>query len=179
MRTLLSFVGLTLVLSASLGCSSSGVESLQGGWTGQIVCLGDTSQVSLGLFTDQTRIWGSAQIRTKGSNSDYTVDGSQSDVDRLLECQNSTCTQNADCASKLDGRGASSKSTCQNGLCDPCYESQVWPQVTLVLRDNNVQIPDPALELWRYGEGRLEGTITKYCPDEALQTPQVKLNKEQ
>lgn len=166
------------LLGAGSGCGSSDLESLQGGWTGQILCLGETSDLSLGLLVEQGKIRGSGQIRTKGSNADYTVTGEQKTVVRLLECQDPLCASDSECATRLDKVGDSGKSVCRQNLCTPCYENQPQPQVAIILRDANVAIPDPELELWRYGTNRLEGTVRGFCPDEDKQPPQVKLTKD-
>jgi hypothetical protein len=166
------------LLACASGCGSSEVESLQGGWAGQIICLGETSDLSLGLLVEQGRIRGSGQIRTKGSNADYTVSGDQKTTKRLLECQDPLCASDTECSSRLDKNGEGGKSVCRQSLCTPCYEYQDQPQVLITLRDANVAIPDPELELWRFGTNRMEGTIRGFCPDEDKQPPQVKLTKD-
>jgi hypothetical protein len=159
-------------------CESSSLEGIAGRWVGKITCLGQTSDLSLSLTVENELLYGSAQIRTKDSNSDYSARGGQSETDRFMDCKESECLTTEDCSLKLNQQGEPGKSQCQNGLCTPCFENQTWSLVTLTLKDNNVQIPDPELSLWRFGNDRLEGTIKKYCPDEAIQTPQVKITKQ-
>jgi hypothetical protein len=166
------------LLAYASGCGSSEIESLQGGWSGQILCLGETSDLSLGILVEQGAIRGNGQIRTKGSNADFSLHGEQKTVKRLLECQDPLCEGESDCSSRLDKNGEGGKSTCRQNLCTPCYEYRDQPQVAIVLRDANVTIPDPELELWRFGTNRLEGTIRGFCPDEDKQPPQVKLEKD-
>jgi hypothetical protein len=177
-----------LVLSS--GCGTGG-GWLEGRWTGKIVCLGETSDLTMGFFTAGS-LSGSSQIRTKGSNADYSVfgdsckaaqgetaaDGGGCQKQRLLECADSSCNVPSDCSARLDTAGKSGKSSCTNGICDPCFENQLWVQVRLQLRSADVQMPAPVFELWRYGDRRLEGTVKTFCVDEALQTPQVLLSKD-
>ncbi len=166
------------LLACAAGCGSSDVESLQGGWAGEIICLGETSELSLGLLVEQGKIRGSGQIRTKGSNADYEVKGEQKTARRLLECMDPLCQQDSDCGTFLDKNAEGGKSVCRQNLCTPCYEYQDQAQVVIQLRDANVLIPDPELELFRFGTNRLEGTIRGFCPDEDKQPPQVKLTKD-
>jgi hypothetical protein len=160
------------------GCESSTLQGVEGRWAGQIICLGQTSDLTLGLTVEKSLILGSAQIRTKNSNSDFQSRGEQVDLERILECKDPSCTTDEDCASKLDSKGEAPMSQCTNYECAPCYDKEIWPQVQISLKDENVQIPDPVLKLWRFGDQRMEGTIERFCPDETLQTPKVKVNKE-
>jgi hypothetical protein len=194
-------VALFICGAALLGCGAEG-GSVEGRWTGQIVCLGDTGDLTLGLNLGESTaqkvrsLYGTAQIRIKDSNAFYDVKGELDlEVARLLECKNPTCQVKADCAESLDNRdskGAScdptqdpsdprgcqtGKSDCVEGLCTPCYTREQWSQVVITLRSTNVQLPTPTLELWRYGDTRMEGTIKLFCPDESIQRPQVLLSK--
>jgi hypothetical protein len=177
-------------LVLSLGCSTGG-GWLEGRWTGKIVCLGETSDLTMG-FNTAGSLSGASQIRTKGSNADYTVHGGNCRADqgetpaegggcnkqRLLECTDDICSLPSDCSARLDQAGKPGNSSCVNGICVPCYENQPWVQLRLELRSTNVQLPAPIFERWRYGDRRLEGTVKTFCVDEALQTPQVMLSKE-
>ncbi len=197
-------------------CSGSSIADLQGGWSGTVTCFGDTSEISLGILIESEHIGGSGQIRTKGSNADFALDGGQVETTRvaacndpfcdaddecaaklrtvgvpgtcvaeakkvckpcfqsndngLFECTDPSCSTDSDCAKKLTSR-------CVQGTCTPCYEATRWKQVTITLRDNNSAIPDPVLTLWRYSDQRMEGTITKFCPDEDRRVPQVTVEK--
>lgn len=166
-------------LAVLAACGSSGTESLQGTWSGSIFCLGDTSDLTLGLFAESDEVWGTAQIRTKGSNADYKVEGGARQADRLVECHDPICTSDADCADRLDAKGQGGRIKCNltSSMCTPCYQNESWWRVGLTLRDANVQIPDPVLDLWRFGVQSMEGTVKSFCPDEAQQTPKVQLVK--
>jgi len=173
------------VVCSLWGCGGAGA-SIEGRWTGKIFCLGDSGDLTLGLtlggdLGDNLRnLYGKAQIRIKDSNADYDLKGELDlEVLRLLECKNSSCESDTDCADRLDEKGNAGKSKCAvaEGVCIPCYDQERWSQVRVTLRSSNVQLPTPGLELWRYGDNRLEGTIKLFCPDENIQIPQVKLSK--
>jgi hypothetical protein len=179
MRAFIAAVPCLLALAGS-GCDDAGGGApLTGGWIGTITCLGDTHDLSLGLLVDGSKLYGNGQTRTKGTNTNYDITGSQATVDRLLACVDSPmCSGDAECAGYLDQQGLKGKSRCSQGLCSPCYELKPQAQVLITLRDNNPGIPDPELELWRYGEKLMEGTIRKFCPDEDRRTPEVKVSKQ-
>ncbi len=176
MRTLTVFVGLL----ALAGCGSSAIEDLQGHWAGLIKCFGNESELSLSILVQGTTIAGNGQIRTNQSNQNYTLTGSQNTVPRLAECASTpVCTSNADCLEALDKDGKQGNSRCNQGLCDPCFERNDQREVLLTLHHENVQIPFPELDLWRYGQIRMTGTIDKFCPDPNRPTPNsVELDKQ-
>ena len=163
----------------AISCEEDQVAGLKGRWSGKITCAGEqTSDLKLSLKVEEELVLGDAQIFTKNSKSDYEARGGHKDATRLTECNNNSCQFDADCNEAFDKEGALGNSRCNEGLCDPCFESNTWQQVTLTLKDENVQLPDPILELWRYSDIRMEGTIKKYCTDEELFTPQVQLTRE-
>jgi hypothetical protein len=167
-----------LMVIGVVSCGNSSLKGVEGRWAGQIVCQGEFSDLTLSLTVEDTLIYGPAQIRTKSSNSNYTARGSQNDTPRLVDCPDNTCQGNEDCSKWLDSLGEPDRSRCADNVCTPCFTKENWALITLTLKDDNVQIPDPTLELWRYSDQRLEGTIKKYCPNEAVQNPQVTLTKE-
>jgi hypothetical protein len=174
-RLALAFSGLLAATSA--GCSGSSIEDLQGSWAGQIVCCaapsgvppscqGDTSEISLGLLVGDGKIHGDSQIRTKGSNTNFEIAGSQSTVDRLVDCPDTpTCGGDSDCAAVLDQTGKAGASRCLQGFCSPCFTHTQQPLVRLTLRRESWGRQFPELELWRYGDALMEGTINGYCPN--------------
>ncbi len=159
-------------------CAESDVAGLKGRWSGTILCDSQTSDLTMSLHVEEDLVYGDVQIITKESKSDFEARGGQQDQMRLTECNNSTCDFDEECEDAFDKDGALGISRCNNGLCDPCFESNQWQQVTLTLKDENVQLSDPILELWRFSDTRLEGTIKKYCPNEELLTPQVHLTRD-
>ena len=142
------------------------------------MCLNETSDLTMSITVLESKIRGSAQIRTKNSDSEYTIDGEQVEIPRLVECKDALCDGPQDCQAKLNSQGESGKSKCIEGQCAPCFEKEKWNQIKVTFRDENVQIPDPLLELWRYGDQRMEGTVKSFCADEAFQLPQVKVDKD-
>lgn len=167
-----------MVVLLTVGCEESDVEGLKGRWSGKIICDGQTSDLSMSLRVEGELVYGDVQIVTKNSKSDYEGRGGQNEEMRLTECNNNLCDGDEDCTGAYDKEGALGNSHCNNGLCDPCFESDLWQHVSLTLKDENIQIADPLLELWRYSDTRMEGTIHKYCPDEKLLTPQVLLTRD-
>lgn len=161
-------------LLAASGCGESEVEGLHGAWGGQIQCAGEVSEISLSIVLEGSKIRGSSQIRTKGSNMNYSIMGGQTNAERLVECLDALCDTDPDCKGKYDFKGATGSSRCDEGLCTPCYEKRSQEKVTISLVDENVGLPDPLLELWRYADSRLEGTIQNFCSDQ-LQDHQVVL----
>jgi hypothetical protein len=173
---------------ATAGCGTSGLEGLQGSWAGQIICCvepsgvppscrGDTSEIALGLLVERDQIYGDSQIRTKGSNSNFQVTGSQSTVGRLVDCADTpTCGQDADCYSVLDLNGQTASSRCQQGFCSPCFERAQQPLVLITLRHQTPGLQFPELELWRFGDSLMEGTIKGYCPSDEP-SPRVSVTK--
>lgn len=166
------------LLSTSAGCGSTGIEDLQGNWSGTVTCFTGQSELGMGLTATSSNVGGSGEIRTNGSNANYSVSGTQSLVDRLSECTSTTvCAGNPDCAKALDKNGNAGSSICLQGLCSPCFEKSQQRQVVITLQHQNPTIPYPRLELWRFGDALMEGTIKQFCSDEDRLTPRVTLSK--
>lgn len=173
----LRLVTLGLLAVAGAACGGGNIKDLQGSWAGQIVCCvapagvppscqGDTSEISLGLLVDDGKIYGDTQIRTKGSNTNFEIAGSQSTVERLVDCPDTpACGGDGDCAAVLDQNGKTGASRCLQGFCSPCFEPTQQPLVRLTLRRDSWGRQFPELELWRYGDALMEGTINGYCPN--------------
>jgi hypothetical protein len=160
------------------GCGSTDIADLQGHWSGTITCFTGKSDLSTGLTVTGNTVSGSGEIRTNGSNANYSVSGTQSVVSRLVECTSTPiCTGGPDCAKVLDKNGNAGSSACLQGYCLPCFEKTDQKQVIIVLQHQNPTIVYPRLELWRFGGTLMEGTIKHFCTDEDRLTPKVTLNK--
>ncbi|MCA9667880.1 MAG: hypothetical protein KC503_19915 [Myxococcales bacterium] len=162
---------LALLVSAP-ACSGSDLKGLEGRWNGTIRCVAYTATIAMGLQVFGDALSGDAQTRNSTVTSDWKVEGAQETLTRKAECPDDSCQVDSDCAGKGGG-------TCNSlGLCRPCLVDESWRRVTLTIVDQDVQSPDPKLELERFGDERLTGTASGFCPDENLSTPQVTLEKD-
>lgn len=163
------------VAACAGGCGSASSEALRGRWNGTIVCAGDTSDITLSLQPDGKRFIGTGTTRTKGSNATWDLRGEQREEQREEECADDRCTTDKECVGRGPGGG---NARCDVSRCTPCREKKPWTRILIKLVDDNVQLPDPELDLEREGDLKLVGTVRAFCPDEQVQTPRVSLRKE-
>jgi hypothetical protein len=193
------FIGVASLLVLLAGCQDTALEGLEGRWSGKIACFEATSDITMGLTVEGEVLVGTAQIRNKDQTTEWDIRGTpvktcNDDICRWeQDCPSDTgelrkCGVNPVCEAAVKQRPGCSGDGGSGMECDPCLNCQPcllcekcdpqWLPITFTFKDINVQLPDPWLKIWRYGNTFLKGTIQSFCLDEENQVPGVELSKD-
>jgi len=154
-----------------MACEETAVETIRGRWNGEVECASETRDITLALDVNADRISGAAFTRTRDTEKEWSVTGEQQQVEKEIRCRDDSCADTPECVSKGGNR-------CVEGVCEGCVQQTMVFEVTITLRDEDVQIPDPTLTLQRLGESSMEGSISAFCPEDSATPPRVSLLKD-